>query len=1702
MESSTKKLWFINNTENEKNSNIKNEIKTEKKTKFKLEYDFDNILQKKSKNKKNNFPFQKRTFTQMLTNANTNEKNQEKKNFIQEINKILDSKKQTEKLLKKEEILFNLIDNFLNKDENLFLIDDCINSINYYDSEENKISNYIIKRIINYHNDILMNFNKNDKNLFSFIEIFTPLNLIYFIKKNEIFLWDFNLNILTKFKEIKETIFNIHITIPKKNFFNNKINFILLIATLKKIYLCVLIRDENNQIQIKITDHIFETNSKITTSITSTKNYRIFIGGKDNNINELEYSNKQNFLFFNKRKSLILNRDSQSFFDKIFSFNFIYPKNNYFHKLTIDNTRNILYALKHISETDEIYNLDKIYDSSIFIYDLGTNGKIFKKIGEIDQETIINSIKINQFYNQINIEPIKKNFVIIDVIPIKRNESKFNQLMIITKNGFRVYFKFDTFFDRTKFENEEKIIEFDNNYFFRNRILPRFFPSNRPLPQIIKNNVNNNYENIFYVDGKIFVCFEDSFDNKKYLNVIENDLSKYAKNENFFIYEKQNNSEIINNIFDFNLNEKIIKITKIFEYSEMKEINLFNLLKDSENDNLFYPNINFFGDDGHLTYNSMHEYAKQLFSNPEGFFIILDTKIIEIIKLRPIDQLFDIIINFNKDENQINYDLSTLNSNNNNSNFNTFYNENYKNRFEIFVEKNGFIETCCMLFSIISDKTLVFYKKKIITRNFNNEIDFDERFTVEEIKNNFNIIQQAEIFLNIMLKITEKKINFYYNEKVKENQIEQNKNNNNNNNNNNNYNNNNNNYNNNNNETDENNLKTIFKEENKITNFISYSLFLYISRIVRLFWEEKLYIKHQIDINDFDNFYLTDSLFLQQISFIKSLLISLGLTIKSKKEDLIQKTSNLNNLFNRIQIEIKKSEFFKKNNQNIFNILNQNEQDDFNLKEINNLFDFKNISHDFDNLIKIIDKLIEILNFANIIYTNIEFKHQIERNKITEFYNLKFKDIFYNSNSFILQNILEEIFEIIIEKNDIESINNILSEMNKNCPSIISKNHIEIIRASLLIKLSNKINKDEVTKTNDIKRAIQILIKNPGNIKLNQIIRSLNKIGDLISIVQLSVNRAIFLKTFLNENYINNKEEDEKIQKEIENCYFYVVNNFKILLDVIENKNYNIINNINNNNNNIKKNEEEKENNFLMRINLEKKTIEELINIKKTILEYIFSVNDLNLHNIIFDFLKNKNLSNELYQIKSEFVENYFNNKVKEEQFVKTNEDLFKFYLSINDLEQAKKILINLVNFDINKMDSIIIENDNYSNLITLEKRINYSNILLGIIDKQINNNNNFQEKENLLKLKKELKKNIEILNFQNEIYDYLNHSKIEIEYELEKETENENKKINLNNQLNSNRDALIKLNLNLYSLKELYEIFGKNFNLFQIIFKIIFYSKQKNINFIQNEEIIENYDNFFYSISNENEKEKFWPEFYIRIFDDIFIYNFLFSDNKNLNYYSIIKQNNFNENKNSFKNLIPIYKIIYNIEKLNFEIIFNKIEKEDFKFKSNQNNYFSNKNIFWFFIYLKEKITLPCSYIYDLYKNVNENNQNENFNIYFKFSIINIINHWLKEIDFFITIIKRNKGNKNNYLYSQTVFDYENFLKKKEFLKYDFDEIENLIRENIQFSNDKKESLIYFIKFVYNNYLDLCNKLNNFHFVENFDLNLLNDKSSVNYYK
>jgi hypothetical protein len=74
--------------------------------------------------------------------------------------------------------------------------------------------------------------------------------------------------------------------------------------------------------------------------------------------------------------------------------------------------------------------------------------------------------------------------------------------------------------------------------------------------------------------------------------------------------------------------------------------------------------------------------------------------------------------------------------------------------------------------------------------------------------------------------------------------------------------------------------------------------------------------------------------------------------------------------------------------------------------------------------------------------------------------------------------------------------------------------------------------------------------------------------------------------------------------------------------------------------------------------------------------------------------------------------------------------------------------------------------------------------------------------------------------------------------------------------------------------------------------------------------------------------------------------------------------------------------------------------------------------------------------------------------------------------------------------------------LKKKEFLKNDFDEIENLIKENIQFSNDKKESLIYFIKFVYNNYLDICNKLNNFHFVENFDLNLLNDKSSVNYYK
>ena len=60
-----------------------------------------------------------------------------------------------------------------------------------------------------------------------------------------------------------------------------------------------------------------------------------------------------------------------------------------------------------------------------------------------------------------NLNP--NNYIIIDIIPFGRHEMKFNQLLIITRNGIKIFLKFDIRIDEKKYNNEDFIQSIDSN---------------------------------------------------------------------------------------------------------------------------------------------------------------------------------------------------------------------------------------------------------------------------------------------------------------------------------------------------------------------------------------------------------------------------------------------------------------------------------------------------------------------------------------------------------------------------------------------------------------------------------------------------------------------------------------------------------------------------------------------------------------------------------------------------------------------------------------------------------------------------------------------------------------------------------------------------------------------------------------------------------------------------------------------------------------------------------------------------------------------------------------------------------------------------------------------------------------------------------------------------------------------------------------
>jgi len=397
--------------------------------------------------------------------------------------------------------------------------------------------------------------------------------------------------------------------------------------------------------------------------------------------------------------------------------------------------------LIYYTNDHNIFKFDNVSYSSLVVYDLGADGNKFEKLGEINQESIC------ERYNQINMrQEREKNFVIKEIFPLTRKDSKYYHLVLVTKNGLRAYISFDIEITNEYIENEEKIIQKNKNLIYRCRPTMKYFIVLKPLPEptnanlfdhrlqdrankLLSSATEKSEQQIFFVENKFVMFYKDEFKKKSYLDIIEFDdninlknqfvndsnfngvnliypnlnLNQNFSNPNYYNYFDNENPYYVNNdertlpgyrnieniinILNFDFNKEVHGFNKINNNYKTKTDNFLDLSSLLKNFDKGISKANFLDSDNFISIEYMNRFSKQIFEIPEQYILFTSSELIYVNKKRPIDDLFKILSESEVNENSKN----TLN-----------------NEFISFLNKYGISETAYMLLIIFVNYNMKF----------------------------------------------------------------------------------------------------------------------------------------------------------------------------------------------------------------------------------------------------------------------------------------------------------------------------------------------------------------------------------------------------------------------------------------------------------------------------------------------------------------------------------------------------------------------------------------------------------------------------------------------------------------------------------------------------------------------------------------------------------------------------------------------------------------------------------------------------------------------------------------------------------------------------------------------------------------------------------------------------------------------------------
>ena len=1627
---------------------------------------------------------------------------------------------------------YNILERILKEEQNLFLNDNFhVEMSREYEKIPEEFSSYIISKRVNFPDNLYNGFspslnnndipniaqqNQNNDSSVNYIVIYPPINCIIFVQKEILTFFNYINETSLIYNDFSKPVIKFLITIPKPGVFVNDVKFIMICVLEGEIQLLTLAypnKDDDLPI-IHKTDFTFIFKEKVI-DLVSTSNYRIFISASYNKIYELDYYIKQySFNIFGPRNTLEAIRQEPSIFtDLLADLTYIFKTNiQIIHKLKVDNTRNLLYALKYsIPKNEKNFELDKAIDSSIIIFDLGIDGKDFIKIAEISQEDLMDyGFELygynNYLYNQDDINNnnllIQKSNFIVDITPLTRDKYKEYHLLIIKRNGNKLFIKFDTYIDDTNIKNQDEILKFNNSAFYRRRIINNYKLSLKQmsLTEYNRYNYNNNdfyynnfsirkknilYDIINYFPFTTFCYYKDKNEKDKNLDeyilkVIDDDFSEIAKNENLLYFNPNNGiKEKEEIIFRSNSNnKKVYSIIKLSNYNIEDTCGLGNLLKNS-NELYLTNNINYLDSNSSetISYNCMNEYSKQMFYAPEEYAILFSDEFIILKKLRPIDLLIEIIQcnNLNNNllnaKNNLNIRNGRVNNFDNDVNSNLRGNERinnirrrlnmetfidnkdeFNNPFQInrdklisqnfreFLDMHGYIETIVMLLNIITNDNLYYYiKNKIDDQNninkltYNNKIinninksdnntnneninnnaneninnnennlylerDYLNPYSLIKLKNDNILMKMGQDFIIKIFKFAKEDIDiqiFQYQYLIENliNTLKINKDLLNHDNNNNfrfKFNN------------DLNNNKHVLNDIFEGRNFMSYGFILFISRIVRLFWEEYIFVRNKLYYQE-DNFEfnIINNLNQIQIMFIKNMLIKFIHTINQYKIDLLQNASDITTKSNKFKNYLKDVDQFINNNSEfeineIKKKLNKEEQDILidhkkTLKYYMSVFNFEKFSEELEEIINITKRIIEILNFIDAIY-RINITNELKKRKSYNILNIKVKDIFKGNYPFIINELLQIIYEFYLNENSMEFASIKMQEIIQECPNIINKSDANAIEGNFILKFCNYNEMNNIDKIKYVKEAIEKINLNLLSINIEEVVNYLSKFHDIKNIIHFCLKKGKLLEPEINKNIdqepnkqislynqditlfdIYNKEKEVNINEvQTENNITEFYKCITIILNILQYLNKSMIYNsfekfvrINSPNENFFEYPI-----YILNL-LSNKQPNDYKNMENTILNMVFDKKYEYIHYNIIEFLKENKILNKLQTINSESIEKYLNNQVNINNTPQSLYSMFDFYFKNKNYSCATKILASLINYknsavnihEIQALNGSEIKNKSY---VSLDDRITYVNTMLRTIELQMKNAEYIQLPEQKMKEiqeAKELKEKMinirNILNIQYEIKSYL------IIYINNAINNNPNNLNNINN-LDGFQTAIIKLDNEIICLNDLYKDYAKKFFIFDSCISILFENKFANSdNKIDTKEVRSVYCDYFCKFDKITLEEK-WPFINFDRFNRIF--NILINEKTQYqNFYNMLQNNGM---KNKYRDIIPLEFIIAIIESINRKIIFldNLNDDNNYYLNKLKQNFRQPKNPFWFIQYLNEQILLPFSYIFNEY--------------------------------------------------------------------------------------------------------------------------------------